>query len=346
MPQFGSFTLSAPVSVHNLTAWFMLAPSPTPSGVPAGVPEYRVLEESMDDAVAVLHETGNVNSLLIENTGDLDLFIQAGDIVRGGRQDRALSADFIVPARSGAIPLPAFCVESARWHKRGMEDASRFSKSKHGLSSKKAKLAMLFKKSQSEVWRGVADEQLALAECLGVDASSESSPTSLELTYELHHVQRAVEDYLEPLEKGFLEAGGEVLGVVWAIDGRPSHADCYVTPGLFEKCWQKLLRAAAIESLMAKSLPRSQADAVGRAEPVEGAGVPSSEEILGWLTKAWEESPSAPSAAVRGTGGGEEESLPPRTRLRRRQGASAHLVECFDTAVAGGTPVHIMLLAP
>jgi len=32
----------------------------------------------------------------------VDLFIQAGDIVKGGKQDRTIGTDFVVPARSGA----------------------------------------------------------------------------------------------------------------------------------------------------------------------------------------------------------------------------------------------------
>lgn len=332
MPTPGPLTLSAPVTAHNLTAWFILAPAPTEPGVP----DYRVLEESIEDAAAILHETGSVNELVIENTGDVDLFIQAGDIVRGGRQDRALSADFIVPARSGRIPLPAFCVESARWHKRGSEDASHFSSSKHTLSSKKAHIAMLFQKSQTEVWRSVADEQRALTSSLGENSSSEYSPSSLELTYELDHVSRAVEDYAGPLEEAARKAGGQVVGVVWAISGRPSHADRYLSPGLFAKRWRKLLRAAATEALMAKPLQQPQA---------EPAAIPSGGEMLAWLASAGAEATRGQPSDAERQPTAEDESLPPRTRLRRRRGDSAHLVECFDTAVAAG-PVHVTVLAP
>ncbi len=40
-----------------------------------------MLEEAIDSQTTLLHETGDVNEMLIENTGDVDLFIQAGDIV-------------------------------------------------------------------------------------------------------------------------------------------------------------------------------------------------------------------------------------------------------------------------
>ncbi|MFA7233743.1 MAG: DUF6569 family protein [Terrimicrobiaceae bacterium] len=92
----------------------------------AGNSHYTVVEEAMENQTGFLHETGDVNELLIENPGDHDLFIQAGDIVKGGRQDRTRGVDLIVPAKSGKGPIPVFCVESARWHKRRSESDACF----------------------------------------------------------------------------------------------------------------------------------------------------------------------------------------------------------------------------
>jgi hypothetical protein len=67
--------------------------------------------------------------------------------------------------------------------------------------------------------------------------------------------------------------------------------------------------------------------------------------LTAWFILAPAPPPAGPAAAER-AGTTEEESLPPRTRLRRRRGDSAHLVECFDTAVAAAVPVHVTVLAP
>jgi len=317
-------TLSQPTTIHNLTGWFILAPAaeaPAVAPGPGAFPEYRVLEESIDAALAVLHETGTVNQLEIENTGEIDLFIQAGDIVKGGRQDRTIGVDFIVPARSGRLQLPAFCVEQARWSRRGAEAADRFSSSKHAMSSKKAHLAMLFAKSQSEVWKSVAEEQASLSAALSADSTSGVSPTSLELTYELDHVARAIDDYTGPLERGLAAAGAPVVGVAWAIDGTPSHADHYASPALFAKRWHKLLRAAATEAVRSRKAGASA-----------GVAAPATEAVARWLEGA--------------EGSPKEESLPPRTRVRLAVGDATHRVESFDTAVAAAIPVHVSILAP
>lgn len=314
--------LSAPVTALNLTGWFILAPSPVPDH------DYAVLEEAIDSQTTLLHETGDVNELLIENTGDVDLFIQAGDIVKGGKQDRTIGTDFVVPARSGRIPLPAFCVEQSRWRRRSSEPVTHFSSSKEFVSSKKARLALALLKNQGEVWKSVAEEQQSLAFAVGGDVLSAESPTSLQLTYETASVRHAVADYTTPLEGAPTAAGGSVVGVVWAINGVPSHADRYVNPRLFAKLWQKLLRAAAIEAL-------GQSRRGTRAEGSEPTEPPSADTITDWLA----------ARELHDSSRLDEERLPPRTRVRTHSGGSQHRFEVFDTALDAATPLHVAVLA-
>ena len=103
-------TLSLPIVPYNLTASFILAPVLQSQ---AADRDYAVLEEAIESQTARAFGTGKVNELLIERTGHVDLFIQAGDILKGGRQDRVIGVDCIVPARSGEIPLPPFCLKIA-----------------------------------------------------------------------------------------------------------------------------------------------------------------------------------------------------------------------------------------
>jgi hypothetical protein len=61
------------------------------------------LDEALEQK-CVVHETGNVGHLEIENLSEaLDLYVQAGDVVKGGRQDRTLGVDFVLPAKSGRV---------------------------------------------------------------------------------------------------------------------------------------------------------------------------------------------------------------------------------------------------
>lgn len=297
-----------PTSALNLTAWFVSVPATS------GIPNYTVLEEAMETQTGLLHETGDVNELLIENPGDLDLFIQAGDIVKGGRQDRTLGADFIVPARSGKVPIPVFCVESARWHKRRNESDAHFSKSSDFASSKKLRAALRAKKSQGEVWASVEEEQSKLSKSIGLSAKAAMSPSSLQLSYEMKDTSAAAGKYLTELENA---PSPESAGVIWAINGKFSHADIYGDAALFRKVWKKLLRAAAFEAIGERTQPFSEL-------PIDSA------EVSNWLEEAQ-------------TANSEEESLPPRTRLSTRRAKSQLRFETRDTSVAA--PIHLSILA-
>ena len=135
------YRLSEPVSHGNLAIYFI-------HGASRGGPVPLTLEEALQHKTIVVRETGQVNELSTENTGDRDIFIQAGDIVKGGQQDRVLSVSRILPSHSGAIPISSFCVEAGRWSARGGEDfpdplatrAQHCRRGRRGCGSPKASL--------------------------------------------------------------------------------------------------------------------------------------------------------------------------------------------------------------
>src|SRR5215469_11901395 len=107
------FNISGPYTHQNLTIFFFRDPDHLDGG------HYVPLRDAMEKKHVVVYETGNVGQLEAENLSDIfDIFIQAGDVLKGGRQDRTIAIDFILPAKSGRVPIPAFCVESGRWHRR------------------------------------------------------------------------------------------------------------------------------------------------------------------------------------------------------------------------------------
>ena len=90
------------------------------------------------------------------------MFIQSGDIVKGGKQDRVLAVSIIIPARSGRVKIEAFCVESGRWTKRGNEEAGKFTSSNDRIVTKELKVAVNASRSQQEVWSQVSDARHVL----------------------------------------------------------------------------------------------------------------------------------------------------------------------------------------
>jgi hypothetical protein len=230
------------IAFKNLALW-------TVEGADSLTERYATLEEAMDKHMVALHETGNVGELLIDNLSDYYVFIMAGDIVKGGRQDRTMAEDVILKPASKNVPLKSFCVEQSRWHKRGYESDREFSSSKKMLSDRRMKFAARMSRSQSAVWDEVSNYQSVACCMLGDDVRSSASPSSLELTLDNEKLRAAIKEYIDVL-KPAIEQRSNVLGFVFGINGRISTMDAFGSAELFGKLRDKLLESAASEACM------------------------------------------------------------------------------------------------
>jgi hypothetical protein len=110
---------------------------------------------------------------------------------------------------------------------------------------------------QSEVWRSVSNIQAALTGNLGAKVSADESETSLQLALESKKLVEAQKTYIDALQ-GAAETEPDVVGYVFAVNGRISSGDIYASNALFRKLWPKLLKAAATEAIGAeKVLPKA-----------------------------------------------------------------------------------------
>jgi hypothetical protein len=266
-------------------------------GQSASGPVPATLQEALARGDVEVVETGNVRELQIENKGDQPVFVQFGDLVKGGKQDRVLTFSLVLQPKSGRVPIGSYCVEQGRWSARGGEDVKKFSMSDSMMPSREAKIAMAKPAArtgqstgealmadrsrnsasggdnqrivqqrhsapdgQSEVWRNVGAMQSALAGHLAAPVSSEKSRTSLQLALENEKLKDAMGAYVGALEPAGLK-GDDIVGVVIAVNGRISSADVYPSNGLFRKMWPKLVRAGATEAMVNKAAKADAAPA-------------------------------------------------------------------------------------
>lgn len=242
-------TLSGPFSHRNLEVYLVHGDTLLEQR------HYATLSEALEKGFAMVKETGNVQELRIENRStDRVVFLNAGDIVKGGRQDRTVREDLILPPQSGSVALATFCVEHGRWTGRGQESAAAFSANTKTLSSRKEKLAARYGLDQSEVWSGVAEQQAKLNENVSrlagrsVDTRSPASASSLQLTLENKELDDVKKEYLEKLNH-ILDGKTDVIGFVYAIHGEINSAEVYNNKSLFRALWPKLLDAAVTEAI-------------------------------------------------------------------------------------------------
>lgn len=62
--------------------------------------------------------TENVHFLRINNNGNLPVYIGSGEIILGGRQDRMVAKDTILPPSKSDQYISVMCVEEGRWSKK------------------------------------------------------------------------------------------------------------------------------------------------------------------------------------------------------------------------------------
>jgi hypothetical protein len=216
---------------------------------------YATLSEALAKHQVVVKETGNVQELSIENLGkQATVFLNAGDIVKGGRQDRTVRDDLILPPLSGQVALASFCVEHGRWTKRGAEDSAAFAVNDKVLTSRKLKMAARYGQNQSDVWSGVAEQQTKLNENVSrlagknVDTRSAASASSLQLTLENKDLDAVKKQYLDKLSP-ILDGKTDVIGFVYVINGEINSAEVYNNKNLFRALWPKLLDSAVTEAI-------------------------------------------------------------------------------------------------
>lgn len=240
--QAGEYRLSGPFTHKNLAIFLVHGKNTIKSKT------FLTLQEALVQKKVVVYETKSVNELSIQNFSDQDVYVQSGDIVKGGQQDRMIGVDLIVPPRSGKLPISAFCVEHGRWSGRGNERASQFSSSADVVATKEIKLAAKRSNSQGAVWENVKVAQDKLSENVGSQVNSAVSSSSLQLSLENVKVQESADSYIKALV-GIANRSDDVIGYVFAINGKVNSADIYGSSVLFKKLWPKLLKANAIEAI-------------------------------------------------------------------------------------------------
>lgn len=253
------YRLSGPYTHENLSIFLIHG------GATKAPAKYMTLQQAMEKKMVAVYETSNVNELSIENLSNQDIYIQSGDIVKGGKQDRVFPDDFILSTKSGKVPISSFCVEHGRWTRRGAEASEQFHASNQVLPMKSLKMAAREERSQAKVWDQVEQAQRKFASGVGsAQPLPSASPTSMQLALENKQVNQATDAYVNALSK-IADGKQDVIGYAFSINGKVNSADMYASNDLFLHMWPKLLRASAVEAMT----ERHDATASTPPEPAE-----------------------------------------------------------------------------
>jgi len=206
-----------------------------------------------------------VNTLVIINNSGSTILVLAGTVVVGGKQDRQIGQDFIIPPWK-TIPIDAFCVEHGRW------DANRQGQNTGGsfgavgmLANQKVRAAAQYKGDQGEVWSEVAE--------VNRDNAKSAGTGTLLATLGDAEVGRARREMVEKVEDHVadLRDHGDVVGLAYAVDGQVRGARWFINHDIYGKFEKTLVSTMSNEALTAQAIARS----AGR--PIDSSSVDGDE---------------------------------------------------------------------
>ncbi|HVH69821.1 MAG TPA: DUF6569 family protein [Candidatus Dormibacteraeota bacterium] len=270
----GEWRILDPVSYENISVFPVVASYSQDASV------FLTLEEGLATGEVVVRERGSeemvrgrsgrpiyipqptgasVNQLVLVNRSKRPMLLLAGELVSGGKQDRIIGKDRIVPVGAPPLPLDVFCVEHGRW--TGSSQFAAASTIVHPSVREKAAVDQ----AQPEVWSAVrsgttaAAPPAAPAPRLSSDrlqsAIAGNAPTeAYEKIYQSSAVGVSIDDFVAEVQRRFVSAtsglkGERVVGVVVAYGGEVAWSDIFASGDLFDHYWHKLLRSYSVEAL-------------------------------------------------------------------------------------------------
>ena len=276
-------SLEGPFTHANLTIYVV-------RGSTNDARDYITLDEGLAARAVVVREQGaragqdqaQVNTLEIDNQSDKWLFLQAGDIVKGGKQDRTIMTDLTLAPRSGPRPIEAFCVEHGRWTPGS--DGPEFRDNPGIVAGSPLKIAIQGEKSQPRVWQEVARAETMALSAAGAagfvaapPAAAPTAPVRLSSTGTYNAI--AENKTLSSRRDAYVNAllpqinkQRDAIGLAVAINGTVTAADLYASSALFQRVSGKLLKSYALESVLSRN-------------EASGSEAPTKEQVRAFLAK-------------------------------------------------------------
>ncbi len=270
----GEWRLLDPVTYENISIF------PVVSSYSQDTSPFLTLEEGLATGEVLVREQGSeglarsrdgrpvyipqstgatVNQLVLINRSKRPLLLLAGELVSGGKQDRVIGKDRIVPVGAPPLPLDVFCVEHGRW-----TGSSQFAAA-NTIVHPSVRESAAVDQAQTKVWESVRNgtnmkappaaprAQISSQELQSAIAGN-GRTEAYEKIYESRAVGVSIDDFVNEVQHRFSQTTSglkneRVVGVVVAYGGDVAWSDIFASGDLFEHYWRKLLRSYAVEAL-------------------------------------------------------------------------------------------------
>jgi hypothetical protein len=177
-----------------------------------------------------------VNKLYIQNISNDTVYVMAGEVVKGGKQDRVLAQDMILPPKSEKIDISVFCVEHGRWTGSSSQFDGYFQ-----VSSNSVRAKVIKEKNQSAVW-----DEVGKTVKKNKTETSSGTYTSLVNSDEYNKEMNAYLGYF----KKALAANPRCIGFVGVSGDKIIGCDIFATTYLFNTQSETILKGYITEAII------------------------------------------------------------------------------------------------
>jgi hypothetical protein len=212
--------------------------------------DFLTLDEGLKEGLVTIteQERERVGALWIDNQSDRPLYLQEGERLIGGKQDRTIISSLVIPPGSGKTSVPTFCVEHSRWVEGNRGRNFGFSVNP-ALAPKGVRGAAKVEGSQDRVWGCVAAQKVSAHKTLQCPNTNSSVNEMLDAP----QVQTISEEYATALGRALDRAeNSDAVGMAIVFNGRIEEVNLYPNRALFRKLFPRLIRAYAVQAALLK----------------------------------------------------------------------------------------------
>jgi hypothetical protein len=189
---------------------------------------------------------GQVNRLVLYNHSDRKLLLISGEMVVGGKQDRIVQKDAIIPPNDKPYDLSVFCVEHGRWSGTTTQFASAALPGARagggglggGIADPTVRGAAQAKNEQQAVWDEVGKKNTQLGA---------GGQTTYQAARRIAIDKGEDKPYARDLEDKV--PGKDIVGAIVAVNGKLIWLDVFSSSTLFNSYWPKLLQSYILEAV-------------------------------------------------------------------------------------------------
>jgi hypothetical protein len=207
------------------------------------------LHDAVTHGVATITERGtasteNVHWLRVNNKSDSSIYVSSGEVIAGGRQDRMVMHDTILPPSKKDQYVSVMCVEEGRWSDK--EKPFVYS----GFANTHLRKMLDSAKNQVQIWREI-NRQLEKGHVNSKSLAylSQREPEFNNKKMKLKNILLG-DDYFNFFTQKIKSSDTSIVGFVCVSGGRILGSDIYAGVNLFNQQLEPLLRGYIDEALL------------------------------------------------------------------------------------------------